>query len=101
MVAHLHRAHFRSDGFHHTGAFVADHSGQPPVTVVNGFLTVTITKQPGITYVVQSTGSLDPASWSASTTTTLTDNATTLTVRDNVPVTSGENRFLRVRVVAP
>ena len=33
--------------------------------------------------------------------TTLVDNATTLTVRDNVPVTSGENRFLRVRVVAP
>jgi hypothetical protein len=80
---------------------VADHGAQPPVTVANGFLTVTITKQPGITYVVQSTGSLDPASWSASTTTTLTDNATTLIVRDNVPITSGENRFLRVRVVAP
>jgi hypothetical protein len=78
-----------------------DLGAQPPVTVVNGFLTVTIAKQPGVTYIVQSTGSLDAPLWSASTTTTLVDNPTTLTVRDNVPVSSGENRFLRVRVAAP
>ena len=80
---------------------VPDLNAEPAITVVNGFLTVTITKQPDITYVVQSTGALGSATWSAATTTIVTDNATTLTVRDTVPVSSGENRFMRVRVVAP
>lgn len=74
--------------------------GLPPVTNEGGYLTMTLTKQPGVTYEVQSAGTLLPNSFSASTTTVLINNATTLKVRDNVPVATPSSRYLRVKVTA-
>ena len=64
---------------------------------------MTITKQPGVTYEVQSAASLLPAlpdSFSAATTTVLTNNATTLKVRDNTLIGTPPARFMRVKVTA-
>ena len=72
----------------------------PPVTNEGGYLTMTLTKHPGATYEVQSAGSLLPDSFSASTTTVLIYDATTLKVRDNVPVSTPPARYLRVKVTA-
>jgi hypothetical protein len=52
---------------------------------------------------VQSAGTLltgQPASFSPGTTTVLIDNATTLKVRDNVPLGTPPARFMRVKVIA-
>ena len=68
-----------------------------------GYLTISIIKLPGVTYEVQSAGSLLPAlpdSFSASTTTVLTDNGTTLKVRDNILIGTPDARYLRVKVTA-
>jgi len=64
---------------------------------------MTITKQIGVTYEVQSAGTLlegQPASFSPATTTVLLDTATTLKVRDNVLIGTPPARFLRVKVNA-
>ncbi len=63
----------------------------------------TLTKQPGVTYEVQSAGSLLPAlpnSFSATSTTVLINNATTLKVRDNFLIGTSPPRFMRVKVTA-
>jgi uncharacterized delta-60 repeat protein len=82
----------------------ASPGGLPPVINEGGYLTMTITKHAGVTYEVQSAGTLMPGrpdSFSAASTTVLIDNATTLQVRDNVPVSnSPPTRFMRVRVMA-
>ena len=68
-----------------------------------GYLTITITKHSGVTFQVQGAGTLldgQPDSFSAATTTVLTDDATTLKVRDNVPVGTPPARYMRVRVTA-
>ncbi len=72
--------------------------GLPPVHNEGGYLTMTIAKQPGVNYEVQSGSS--PTSLTASATTVLIDTATTLKVRDNIPVGSGQNRFMRAKVTA-
>ncbi len=77
--------------------------GFPPAIDEVGYLTMTITKQAGVSYEVQSAGTLLPAlpdSFSAASTTVLTNNATTLKVRDNVLINTGEARFMRVKVTA-
>ncbi|MBP7951227.1 MAG: hypothetical protein KA004_16370, partial [Verrucomicrobiales bacterium] len=77
--------------------------GLPPVVSEGGYLTMTLTKQPGVTYEVQSAGTLLPAqpdSFSAASTTVLINDATTLKARDNVLTSSGARRFLRVKVTA-
>jgi len=78
--------------------------GLPPVATEGGYQTMTITKHAGVTYEVQSAGTLMPGrpdSFSATSTTVLIDNATTLKVRDNFSVsTSPPTRFMRVRVMA-
>jgi len=64
---------------------------------------MTITKQIGATYEVQSAGTLlggQPTSFSPATTTVLLDTATTLKVRDNVLIGTPPARFLRVKVNA-
>ncbi|MBP7949515.1 MAG: hypothetical protein KA004_07650 [Verrucomicrobiales bacterium] len=72
-------------------------SDQPPAGQVEaGYLTMTITKVPGIAYDVL-VGS-DLAGWSNVDTTVLIDNATTLKVRDNVPFAAGPRRFLKTSV---
>lgn len=70
----------------------------PPVTQENDYLTMTITKQPGVSYEVQSAGSLSPGDFSATTTTILLNDATTLKVRDNTPTSPPAARFMRVKV---
>ncbi len=74
--------------------------GLPPLTTEGGYLTMTLTKQPGVTYEVQSAGTLLPDSFSASTTTVLINNATTLKVRDNILIGTPPTRFLRAKVTA-
>jgi hypothetical protein len=61
------------------------------------------TKQPGVTYEVQSAGTLLPAlpdSFSAASTTVLINDATTLKVRDNVHIGTPPTRFMRAKVTA-
>jgi hypothetical protein len=82
---------------------IANPGGLPPVTPEGGYLTMTITKQPGVNYEVQTAGTLLPAqpdSFSAASTTVLINNATTLKVRDNVLMTTPGGRFMRVQVTA-
>jgi len=79
---------------------VTNGGGLPPVTTEGGYLTMTITKQPGVTYEVQSSGTLLLNSFSASTTTMLIDNATTLKVRDNTLIGTQPARFIRAQVTA-
>ena len=74
----------------------------PPVTLtLEGYLSISITKQPGVIYKVQSASSIELSDWSAATTTVLVDTLSTLTVRDNVPITDRGERFLRVRTTTP
>jgi hypothetical protein len=72
--------------------------GLPPVTSEGGFLTMTITKQPGVTYEVQTSGTLAPGSFSAATATVLINNPTTLKARDNVLMGTPGGRFIRAQV---
>lgn len=77
--------------------------GLPAVVNEGGYLTMTITKQPGVLYEVQSAGTLEaalPASFSPASTTILVNNATTLKARDNVPLGGAAQRFLRAKVTA-
>ncbi|MBE7493500.1 MAG: hypothetical protein HS117_00990 [Verrucomicrobiaceae bacterium] len=80
-----------------------DPAGLPGVTQEGGYLTMTITKQPGVTYQVQTAGTLlsaQPDSFSATSTTVLLDNATTLKVRDNFLMSTTARRFIRAVVTA-
>jgi hypothetical protein len=75
----------------------------PPVIEEDGYLSVTIPKQPGISYRVESAGSLVPGrsdSFSPDTVVVTLDSATTLKARDSVRIGSEPARFLRVRVTA-
>jgi hypothetical protein len=67
------------------------------------YITLTVPKPPGITgitYVVEVSGSLDGWSSGAANTTIITDNSTTLKVRDNTPAIGG-SRFIRLKVTNP
>jgi hypothetical protein len=79
---------------------VSDPSATPVVTNEGGFLTITIQKRAGVSYLVESAASLDGAAFSTATATTLINNATTLKVRDNFAVGTAPQRMLRVRVTA-
>ncbi len=77
--------------------------GLPPVTTEGGYLTMTLTKQPGVTYEVQSAGTLregQPDSFSPASTTVIINDPTTLKVRDNIVIGTAPGRFLRVKVTA-
>ncbi|MEO7319254.1 MAG: choice-of-anchor D domain-containing protein, partial [Chthoniobacteraceae bacterium] len=77
--------------------------GLPAAINEGGYLTMTITKQVGVTYEVQSAGTLLPAlpdSFSAASTTVLINNATTLKVRDNILIGTPPARYLRLKVTA-
>jgi FG-GAP repeat len=82
---------------------VPDAGGLPRVTVAKGYLTMTLSKRPGVTYEVQSGGTVlvgRADSFNSATTTVLIDNATTLRVRDNVLIGASPARFMRVKVTA-
>jgi hypothetical protein len=77
----------------------------PAPVLEGGYLTLTITKRAGVDYLVQSGPSALEADFSAETTTVLTDNATTLKVRDNfpmsaIPLGTTAGRLMRVRVAS-
>jgi FG-GAP repeat len=77
--------------------------GLPPVTSEGGYLTITLTKQPGVTYEVQTAGTLlegQPVSFSPASTTVLNNDAATLKVRDNIFIGTAPGRFIRVKVTA-
>lgn len=78
-----------------------DNAEMPAAKLEGGYLTITLSKQPGVTFHVETASSPASGSWSSSTTTVLVDNATTLTVRDNVVSSAADARFLHVRVSAP
>lgn len=80
---------------------VPDADALTPLTREGGYLTMTLTKRPGAAYEVQSAGTLTPGqpdSFSATTTTVLLDNPTTLKVRDNTLTSTATARFMRVQV---
>lgn len=81
----------------------SNEGGLPQPINEGGYLTMTISKQAGVTYEVQSAGTLlpgQPDSFSAASTTIITNNATTLKVRDNFLLSTTPNRFMRVKVTA-
>ena len=75
-----------------------DPSGLPLVVNESGYLTMTLTKQPGVIYEVQSAGTLLPDSFSASTTLVLINDPYNLKVRDTVPIGTSPARYLRLKV---
>ncbi|MHA3771702.1 outer membrane protein assembly factor BamB family protein [Verrucomicrobiota bacterium sgz303538] len=77
---------------------VPNSPGAVPIAQVGDYLTATITKQPFVKYTVEASSDLQ--SWSTADTTVLVDDATTLTVRGNTPISSGGAQFLRIRVTA-
>jgi hypothetical protein len=82
---------------------LSDASGMPAAILEDGCLTMTLTKQPGVAYRVQSAGTLlsgQPGSFSAASTNIVINTDNTLQVRDNVPTSSAARRFLRVEVTA-
>ena len=78
-----------------------DAANMPAAVNEGGYLTVTLTKRPGVTFLVQTSPSLQPASWSAANTTVLIDNSVTLKVRDKVAIGAAGSRYLRVGVLTP
>ena len=77
-----------------------DSSALPRPFVEGGYLTMSLTKHPGVTYEIQSAATPAASAFTVATTTVLVDNATTLKVRDNISVTASTNRYLRVKVTA-
>ena len=78
-----------------------DAANLPAAVNEGGYLTVTLTKRPGVTYLVETAPDLQTASWSEVNTTVLIDNSITLKVRDNVLLGGAAARYLRVKVSAP
>ena len=80
-------------------------------TTVNGsaYLTFTYTRpEPapaGVSYAIDATSELAAAGWSSSGLTqissTLTNGLRTITLRDNVPMSGGGKRFMRLRITQP
>ena len=69
------------------------------------YLRLTVPKNPvatDVTYEVQATGNLgDTNSWSSSGLVIEVNTGTSLRVRDNVPVSNGGRRFMRVKIAQP
>jgi len=68
------------------------------------YLTMTVSRtaaQTDISYVVEVSGDLQTWASGPPNTATLTDTATQLVVRDNTPVPSATERFIRLRVTVP
>jgi hypothetical protein len=83
-----------------TNPLVPDAAGGPVVTSEGGFLTLTLTKRPGVTYVGQSAAGPNLSAFSAGTTTVLQNNASIYKVRDSIPISTSAKRFIRVQVIA-
>ena len=82
---------------------IPDAAGLPQAVNEGGYLTMAFTKRAGVTYEVQSAGTLLPAqpdSFSAASTMVLINNTTTLKVRDNFLIGTTPARYMRVKVTA-
>jgi hypothetical protein len=79
---------------------VPDIGSAPLIVDEGGYLTLTLTKRPGVTFLAQSACLFEETAFSEATTTVILDDATTLKVRDNFPISNGGQRFLRVKVTA-
>jgi drug/metabolite transporter superfamily protein YnfA len=82
---------------------VFNSGGLPAVTDEGACLTMTLSRQPGVRYEVQTAATLltgRPESFSAASTTILIDNASTLKVRDNFNRTTAPERLIHLRVTA-
>lgn len=79
---------------------VPDTVGLPRPVIEGGYLTITITKHPGVTCLVVTADDFQPSSWSAATTNVLIDNATTLKVQDAFSASTASTRVMRVVVTA-
>lgn len=82
---------------------VPDPGGLPAVTNEGGYLTMTLTKQPGVIYEVQSASTLLPGmpdSFSANTTLILINDPYKLKVRDSEYLGAQAQRYLRLKVTA-
>ena len=82
---------------------IPDAASLPQVVNEGGYLTIAFTKHPGVTYEVQSAGTLltgQPDSFSPASTTVLINNASTLKVRDNILIGTPPARYMRVKVTA-
>ena len=80
-----------------------DPGGLPRVAIEDGYLTMTVTKHPGVTYEVQSAFTPLPdesLSFSPAQTRVLLDSPTTLKVRDHFLIRTVPSRYLRVKVTA-
>jgi len=76
----------------------ADSGSSAPITLESDYLTATISKQPFVTYLVESSNDL--LSWGTADTTILADDETSLVVRSNLPLSADGAHFLRIRVTA-
>ena len=65
-----------------------------------GYLTITITKHPGVTYEVQTAATPDAPAFSPATTTVQANDATMLKVSDTILIGTPPARCLRVKVTA-
>jgi hypothetical protein len=65
-----------------------------------GYLTVSLARRSGVSYLVESASLPEESSFSSTMTTVLVNSPTILKVRDNVPISSGVARFLRVKITA-
>jgi FG-GAP repeat len=83
-----------------TNPLVPNAAGAPVIVNEGGFLTTTIAKRAGVTYSVETGASPDAPAFSTATTMVLINNATTLKVRDTVPIGTPGSRFMRVKVTA-
>jgi hypothetical protein len=83
-----------------TDPLASDAPAVPAVTNEGGYLTLTISKHPGVNYQVQSASTPDAAAFSAASTTVLVNDASILKARDNFPIGTTPGRFLRVKVTA-
>jgi hypothetical protein len=81
-----------------TDPLFSDPAAAPAVVSEGGFLTMTLSKRAGVSYTVESADSPEDTAFSMATTTTITNNASTLKVRDNFTPASAAQRFLRVKV---
>ena len=77
---------------------LADAESVPRAINEGGFLTMTLTKYPGVSYIVQCASSPEGAAFSDATTVILVDNDTTLKARDSIPINSGGPRYIRVLI---
>ncbi len=92
-----------NDGLNNFGEYAfglnpnsSDLSALPQATRTGGLMTLTVTKQPHAAYTIVASTDLSAGSFSTAGLTIVTDNATTLTVRETA---AGTRRFMQVRAV--